>query len=121
MGARLSDEQADALVQWLGMSLAFGLDRIETLVDAIDRGAADLAIDPFAWENTMAALEWTVIQGMTNEHVVGVPATDEDLQLVRRIHALGSAALAGEVISPELLPLARECLRMLQGPQRPPT
>jgi hypothetical protein len=110
----------DEFVDWFGFALLAGPAHLETLVQGLERDALDLGIDPSAWDNGMAALEWAVMQGLTNERVTGMPATEEDLQRIRRVHALGSSALGGEDRSQELLSLARQCLHMLQGAQRPP-
>ena len=99
MDPTLSDR--DLFIVWLMCSLDTGHGLLERI------GASDLAIDPSAWENTMAALEWALMQGLADEYL-HMPTSEKDLERARCVRALGSSALAGEGVSPELLPLARQ-------------
>jgi hypothetical protein len=110
MDSRLSDQ--DMVMVWLMCSLDAGHDLLEALAQKLNAGASALVINPFAWENTMAALEWAITRGLADEYL-HMPTTEADLERVRRVHALGSSALAGEAVSPDLLPLARQCLQVL--------
>lgn len=106
---------------WLVASVTAGIERIEQMVQALERGAPDLGIDPAAWENCLAALTWAVELSLGSDRVGGLPTTEEDLHRVRRVRALGSEALSGNAPSPELLPFARACLQVLaHGPSMRP-
>lgn len=105
---------------WLVASVTAGIDRIEQMVQAIERGDPDLGIDPAAWENCLAALTWAVELALGSGRVGGLPTTEEDLHRIRRVRALGSEALSGHAPSPELLPLARSCLQVLLHGAHPP-
>jgi len=104
----------DEFLDWVISAVTSGHDLLAAIVHELERDASDLAIDPSAWDNTMVALEWAVTQGLRRESLA-IRATAEDLQRIRRVRALASSVLAGEDRSPDLLPLARQCLEMLQN------
>lgn len=110
MDPMLSDQ--DMRIVWLMGSLDAAHDLLEVLALGLERDPPTLAIDPFAWANTLAALEWAIREGLADTYL-HMPTTAEDLERVGRIRALGSSALAGEAVSPELLPLARQIWRVL--------
>ena len=105
---------------WLVASVAAGIDRIEQMVQALEQGDPDLRIDPWAWENCLAALTWAAELALRSDRITGFPTTEEDLHRIRRVRALGSEALSGNAPSPELLPLARSCLQVLLHGAHPP-
>jgi hypothetical protein len=103
--------------EWAALAHLYGAHCLQVLVRALERGADALPIDRSAWENTMAAVEWTLM-----EHVLGraqgpVPITEADVEQARSLHALGSAALDGGERPPELHALAERCLTLLIGPR----
>jgi hypothetical protein len=103
-------------LDWLILAVSAGHDLLDALVQGLDANASasEIAIGPDAWGNTMTALEWAITQGLMRESL-HMPTTREDLERVRRVHALGASALAGESVSPELLPLARPCWHVLHA------
>ncbi|WP_437896423.1 hypothetical protein [Sorangium sp. So ce124] len=112
----LLDEDEEDLLDWASMAELYAVGYIRILADAIERGDADLQVDPVAWENTLTAAE-----GAMWEHIRGrlhgpTAITVEDVERVRRLRGLGSAALLGGERSPELGPLALRCMESLFGP-----
>jgi hypothetical protein len=88
---------------------------LETLCRLVERGGPSaLGLEPAAWDNILQALEWALFQALTHERITGVPGTFDTLPLIRRVRDLGLAALEGGELSPELLPLACQCLSELQ-------
>ncbi|KYG02315.1 hypothetical protein BE21_55060 [Sorangium cellulosum] len=111
----LSEEDED-LLDWAGTAELYAVGYIRILADAIERGDADLQVDPGAWENTLTAAE-----GAMAEHIRGrlhgpTAINAEDVERMRRLRELGSAALLGGERSPELGPLALQCMASLFGP-----
>jgi hypothetical protein len=82
---------------------------LRVLVQSIEQGADELPIDPRAWENTMAAVEWMISQHIAGALYTEPRVTQEDLDRARRVHALGSVAISGGERAPDLLPLAEAC------------
>ena len=106
---------------WFTAALAFGVSSLEDIVRWLEGGGArEESLDPWAWDNTMSALEWAITLGLTSDRITGVPPTQEDLRHLRRVHALGSEALSGKERSSDLLPLARHCLFVVRGSDHPP-
>jgi hypothetical protein len=103
-------------LEWVVWAECLGAASIHVLTGAIERGAADLEIDPSAWENTMAALEWAMMEHVHGRVQGPMTITEEDVERVRRIRALGSEALAGGERAAELGPLVRQFLPALAGP-----
>jgi hypothetical protein len=100
---------------WAATAHLEGAHCLYALVVAIERGAPPIPIDRSAWENTMAAVEWAMLE-RTKGHVEGPERiTEDDLGGFRRLHALGSRALDGGGLSPEIHALALRCLPLLVG------
>jgi len=100
----------DELLEWAVDAQLNGILCLRALVLSIERGDAKLPIDPHAWDNTMAALEWMLTQHLAGEIHRAPPFTQQDLDRVRRVHLLGIEALSGGRRAPELGPLADQCL-----------
>lgn len=101
----------DELLEWAVDAQLNGILCLRALVLSIERGDAKLPIDPDAWDNTMAALEWMLSQHLAGEiDRAQQPYTQEDLDCVRRVHALGTQALSAGKRDPALGPLADRCL-----------
>jgi hypothetical protein len=106
----------DDLMEWAVDAQTHGIYCLRALVLSIERGDAKLPIEPQAWENTMAALEWMLLQHIEGPLYQMRPITQEDVEIVRRIHALGTVAIAGGERAPELGPLADRYLSsMISG------
>jgi hypothetical protein len=116
-----SDERTDVedLEEELGWAVHaefFGVGYIYILACAIERGDADVGIHPSAWENTMSAVEWAMMEQVHGRIQGPTSITVEDVERMRRLHTLGSAALSGGERLPELRPLALQCLESVFGP-----
>ncbi|WP_437689502.1 hypothetical protein [Sorangium sp. So ce176] len=112
---QLIPEEEEDLLDWATWAELFAVGYIRILADAIERGDADLQVDPVAWENTLSAVEEVM-----EEHIRGrlhgpTAITVEDVERMRRLRGLGSAALSGGGRSPELCPLALRCMESLFG------
>jgi hypothetical protein len=107
-------------LDWLAAALGCGVSSLEDIVRWLEGGPRSASLDPSAWDNTMAALVWAITLGLTSDRVSGIPGTEEDLQRLQRVHALGIEALSGRERSPDLLLLARQWLRVMQGSDHPP-
>ena len=90
-----------------------GASCLRVLVLSIEQGDDELPIDPQAWENTMAAVEWMLSQHLAGALYTEPRVTQEHLDRARRVHALGSVAISGGERAPELLPLAEACASSL--------
>ena len=88
---------------------------IHLLAAALEHGT-ELRIDPSAWDNTVATVEWAMGELLAGRLHGMAPVTEEDVDRLRRLRALGSAALLGGERPPNLPPLARQCLQALLGP-----
>ncbi|WP_437809615.1 hypothetical protein [Sorangium sp. So ce1078] len=111
----LTEDQED-LLDWATTAVLFAVGYIRILADAIERGDADLQVDPSAWENTLTAVEGVMLEHIRG-HLHGPTAiTVEDVERMRRLRGLGSAALSGGERSPELYPLSLRCMESLLGP-----
>jgi hypothetical protein len=101
---------------WVAMGQDFGLFCIYALLRALERGAETLPIDPVAWENTLVALEWSLMQEVLGRVYAGRTITSADIEPVRRLRQLGAEALVSGRVSPELQPLAERCMVFLSYP-----
>jgi hypothetical protein len=107
--------------EWFLTAIACGVSALGDMVRWLEGGEWRPSLEPLAWDNTMAALERVVLLGLTDQRVTGIPANEEDLQRLRRVHILGGEALSGHAPSPELLPFARQCSHVLRtGNHLPP-
>ena len=117
LGAMIASEPRDPTFgTWWVHAYHHGLDCVRTMLQQLERDAANLTIDPVVWENSTAALEWMAEElasgRMRGQQVV----TPEDVERVRRLRALGREALAGGPPSPELPPLIKQTLNAVYGP-----
>lgn len=101
---------------WLVHAELFAVGYIHILTGALERGDAELGVDPSAWENTMAAVEWAMMEHVEGRVQGPTTITVEDVARMRKLHALGSAALSGGERSPELRTLSLQCMESLLGP-----
>ncbi|WP_437640382.1 hypothetical protein [Sorangium sp. So ce854] len=112
---RILTEDAEDLLDWATMAELYAVGYIRILADAIERGDADLQVDPVAWENTLIAVEGVMVEHIRGRLYGPKPITVEDVERMRRLRGLGSAALSGGERSPELCPLALQCMESLFG------
>ncbi|WP_437278898.1 hypothetical protein WME90_48130 [Sorangium sp. So ce375] len=110
----LSEEDED-LLDWATMTVVYAAGYIRILADAIERGDADLQVDPVAWENTLTAAEGVMAEQIRGRLHGPTPITVEDVERMQRLRSLGSAALSGGERSPEFCPLALQCMESLFG------
>ncbi|WP_437876625.1 hypothetical protein [Sorangium sp. So ce513] len=113
---QLIPEEVEDLLEWASMAELYAVGYIRILADAIERGDADLQVDPSAWENTMAAAAWAMMEHVRGRLHGPTAITVEDIGRMRRLHGLGAAALSSGERSPELYPLALRCMECLFGP-----
>ncbi|WP_437644188.1 hypothetical protein [Sorangium sp. So ce362] len=111
----LTEDQED-LLDWATTAVLFAGGYIRILADAIERGDADLQVDPVAWENTLIAVEGAMAEQIRGRLHGPTAITAEDVERMRRLRGLGSAALSGGERSPELCPLALRSMESLFGP-----
>ncbi|WP_438008546.1 hypothetical protein WME89_07480 [Sorangium sp. So ce321] len=102
-------------LDWAADAEVYAVGYIRILADAIARGDAEFQVDPSAWENTMAAVEWAMMEHVHGRLQGPTSITVGDVERMRRLHALGSAALSGGERSPELYALALRCMQSLFG------
>ncbi|WP_437522117.1 hypothetical protein WME79_30695 [Sorangium sp. So ce726] len=112
----LIPEELEDLLDWATMAMLYAVGYIRILGDAIVRGDADLQVDPVAWENSLIAIEGVMVEHIRGRLHGPTPITVEDVERMRRLRGLGSAALSGGERSPELCPLALRCIECLFGP-----
>jgi hypothetical protein len=112
----LLNEEDEDLLEWAGTAELYAVGYIRILADAIERGDADLQVDPSAWENTLTAAEGAMLEHVRGRLHGPTSITVEDVERMRRLRGLGSAALLGGERSPELGPLALRCIESLFGP-----
>ncbi|WP_437590005.1 hypothetical protein [Sorangium sp. So ce1000] len=112
---QLIPEEEEDLLEWASMAKLYAVGYIRILADAIERGDADLQVDPVAWENTLVAIEGAMVEHIHGRLHGPTPITVEDVERMRRLRGLGSAALSGGERSPELCPLALQCMECLFG------
>ncbi|WP_437650439.1 hypothetical protein [Sorangium sp. So ce362] len=108
-------EDLEDLLDWATMTKLYAVGYIRIVADAIERGDADLQVDPVAWENTLLAVEGAMVEQVRGRLHGPRPITVEDVERMRRLGGLGSAALSGGERSPELCPLALQCMESLFG------
>jgi hypothetical protein len=101
---------------WLSHAFGYGRDLLHAMRDELARGAP-LTIDPVAWDNTMAALDWMASEWMARDMRYYEPVTEELRDVLSRVTVLGREALAGEARSPELVALIERCLVAIHGPR----
>ncbi|KYF79552.1 hypothetical protein BE20_17575 [Sorangium cellulosum] len=111
----LLDEEEEDLLDWATMTVLYAVGYIRILADAIERGDADLQVDPMAWENTLTAVEGVMAEQMRGHLHGPTPITMEDVERMQRLRSLGFAALSGGERSPEFCPLALRCMETLFG------
>ncbi|WP_437969163.1 hypothetical protein WMF04_07670 [Sorangium sp. So ce260] len=111
----LLDDEEEALLHWATMTVIYAAGYIRILADAIERGDADLQVDPVAWENTMTAVEEVMAEQIRGRLHGPTPTTVEDVERMQRLRSLGSAALSGGERSLEFCPLALRCMEFLFG------
>jgi hypothetical protein len=112
----MSQQMGDELLAWVATTYTFGGYCLYILIRSIEHGAPEIPIDPVAWDNTMAAVVWALGENVRGHIHAGVTVTPDDVERASRLRALGIEALGGGARSPELLPLAERCLRLLSGP-----
>ncbi|WP_437713335.1 hypothetical protein WMF45_46545 [Sorangium sp. So ce448] len=112
----LLDEDEEDLLDWASMATFYAAGYICILADAIEHGDAELQVDPVAWENTLSAAEGAMVEQMRGRLHGPTAITAEDIERMRRLRELGSAALSGGERSPELGPLALRSMESLFGP-----
>ncbi|WP_437635030.1 hypothetical protein [Sorangium sp. So ce854] len=113
---QLIPEEVEDLLEWASMAELYAVGYIRILADAIERGDADLQVDPSAWENTMAAAAWAMMEHVRGRLHGPTAITVEDIERMRLLHGLGAAALSSGERPPELYPLALRCMECLFGP-----
>ncbi len=101
--------------EWAVTAHSLGAHCLRVLIRGIEHGAANLAIDRDAWDNTMLAVEWALREHAAGRVQGAEPVTMDDIAQLGRLRALGSAALAGGERSPELLALAEHGATLLGG------
>ncbi|WP_437477712.1 hypothetical protein WME75_28830 [Sorangium sp. So ce1014] len=111
----LTEDEED-LLDWATTAVLFAGGYIRILADTIERGDADLQVDPVAWENTLTAVEGAMAEQIRGRLHGPTAITAEDVERMRRLRGLGSAALSGGERSPELCPLALRSPESLFGP-----
>ncbi|WP_437931753.1 hypothetical protein WMF37_21685 [Sorangium sp. So ce291] len=112
----LLDEEEEDLLDWASMATLYAVGYMRILADAIERGDADLQVDPVAWENTLTAVEGAMVEQIRGRLHGPTAITAEDVERTRQLRELGSAALSGGERSPELCPLALRSMESLFGP-----
>ncbi|MGK3963469.1 hypothetical protein WMF38_04685 [Sorangium sp. So ce118] len=112
----LLDEEEEDLLDRASMATLYAVGYIGILADAIERGDADLQMDSVAWENTLIAVEGAMVEQIRGRLHGPTAITAEDVERVRRLRELGSAALSGGERSPELCLLALQSMESLFGP-----
>ena len=65
----------DPILEWGFEATMRGAFCLRVLVQSIEQGTDELPIDPHAWENTMAAVEW-----MISQHLAGALYTEPRCQ-----------------------------------------
>ncbi|WP_437725764.1 hypothetical protein [Sorangium sp. So ce861] len=113
---RPHEQDLEDQLDWAANAEACAVSYIRNLAAALERGDAELGVDPSAWENTMAAVQWAMLEHVHGRATWPPTITLEDVERMRRLHVLGSVALSGGERSPELYPLALRCMESLVGP-----
>ncbi|WP_437897098.1 hypothetical protein [Sorangium sp. So ce124] len=112
---QLIPEEEEDLLEWASMAVFYAVGYIRILAEAIERGDADFQVDPAAWDNTLIAVEGAMMEQIRGRLHGPTAITLEDVERMRRLRGLGSAALSGGERSPELCPLALRCMESLCG------
>ncbi|WP_434044784.1 MULTISPECIES: hypothetical protein [Sorangium] len=113
---QLIPEEEEDLLDWATWATLYAVGYIRILAEAIERGDADIQVDPVAWENTLIAVEGVMVEHIRGRLHGPTAITVEDIERMRRLHGLGAAALSSGERSPELYPLALRCMECLFGP-----
>ncbi|WP_437809612.1 hypothetical protein [Sorangium sp. So ce1078] len=113
---RADQEHMEDQLDWAANAEVYAVGYVRILADALDRGDAELGVDPSAWENTMTAVQWAMMEHVHGRMQGPTSITFENVERMHRLHALGFAALSGGERSPELYPLALQCMESLVGP-----
>ncbi|WP_437624400.1 hypothetical protein [Sorangium sp. So ce1151] len=108
------EDMVDEL-DWAYHAELFTVGYIHILTGAIERGDLDPGICPTAWENTMSAVELAMMEHVNGRMQGPTTITVEDVERMRRLHALGAAVLAGGERSSGLYALALRCMESLFG------
>ncbi|XXT21429.1 hypothetical protein WME94_07685 [Sorangium sp. So ce429] len=108
------EDRIDEL-DWAYHAELFAVGYIHILTGAIERGDVNLGICPTAWENTMSAVELAMLDHVNGRMQGPTTITAEDIERMRRLHALGAAALSGGERPPALCQLAFICAESLFG------
>ncbi|WP_437945513.1 hypothetical protein WME98_31990 [Sorangium sp. So ce296] len=110
-----AEEDLEEELAWTVYAQVFALGYIYLLARALKRCDADLGVDPSAWENTMVAAEWAMMEHVNGRVQGPTTITVADVERMRRLHTMGSAALAGGERPPELYRLSLQCMESLFG------
>ncbi|MGK3960823.1 hypothetical protein WMF38_48210 [Sorangium sp. So ce118] len=110
------NEEDEDLLEWASTAELYAVGDIRILADAIERDDTDLQVDPVAWENTLTAVEGAMLEHISGRLHGPTAITVADVERMRRLRGLGSAALSGSERSPEFGPLALRCMESLFGP-----
>lgn len=110
-----AEEDLEEELAWAVYAQVFAVGYIDLLACALKRGDADLGVDLYAWENTMGAAEWAMMEHVNGRIQGPTTITVKDVERMRRLHTMGSVALAGGDRPPELYQLSRQCMESLFG------
>ncbi|MGK3990463.1 hypothetical protein WME99_45880 [Sorangium sp. So ce136] len=102
-------------LDWAYHAELFAVGYIHILTGAVERGDLDPGICSTAWENTMNAVELAMMDHVNGRMQGPTTITAEDVERMRRLHALGAAVLSGGERPPELCQLAFICAESLFG------
>ncbi|WP_437570144.1 hypothetical protein [Sorangium sp. So ce542] len=111
----LLNEEDEDLLEWAATAELYAVGYIRILADAIERGDADLQVHPGAWENTLTAAEGAMLEHIRGRLHGPTAIIAGDVERMRRLRELGSAALLGGERPPELGQLALQCMESLFG------
>ncbi|WP_437717153.1 hypothetical protein WMF45_12500 [Sorangium sp. So ce448] len=114
-GERTDAENLEEELAWAVYAEIFAAGYIYILACALKRGDADLGVHPSGWENTMSAVEWAMMEHVDGRIQGPTTITVEDVERMRRLHMMGSAALSGAERPPELYLLSLQCMEGLLG------
>jgi hypothetical protein len=109
------DEDQNEQLHWALCSIIVGTGYLYLLADAVER-SSELRIEPLGWDNTLAMVERAMGEMLAGRIRGMAPVTEEDVEGLRRLRALGSTVLAGGERSPSLPTLAAQSLQALLGP-----
>lgn len=110
-----AEEDLEEELAWAAYAQVFAVGYIYLLARALKRSDANLDVDLHAWENTMGAAEWAMMEQVNGRIQGPTTITVRDVEQLRRLHAMGSVALAGGERPPELYQLSIQCMESLFG------